>query len=79
MWQSSSKIFINYDDGPTFGQKSLYVKNSGLGGINVFDTSGDTDSAELMLAVQSVLPYVRRRATVPVTVPARHRAKARLV
>lgn len=55
LFNPSSKILISYDDPRSFARKSRFVKSKGLGGVNVFDATGDTHERALLKAINSSL------------------------
>ncbi|KAH9817266.1 family 18 glycoside hydrolase [Melampsora americana] len=55
IFHSGTRNLISYDDPVSLGKKAVFAKVHGLGGINVFDTTGDTKDNILLKSINSVL------------------------
>lgn len=54
LWDPQSKVLISYDDAESMRAKANYVKAKGLGGVMMWELSGDRQST-LLNALNSVL------------------------
>src|SRR5262249_35409059 len=51
LYSPSKQIFISYDDPTSLGKRAKYVKESGLGGVMIWELSSDDTSHTLGKAV----------------------------
>ncbi|KAI7961447.1 hypothetical protein MJO28_001936 [Puccinia striiformis f. sp. tritici] len=55
LFNPSTKNLISYDDSFSLEEKASYAVEHGLGGVEMFDATGDTPDSQLMKSVRKVL------------------------
>ncbi|MBW0507677.1 hypothetical protein O181_047392 [Austropuccinia psidii MF-1] len=53
LFNPSTKVLIAYDDPKSLARKAKFAHSKGLGGVNVFDATGDTQSHLLFKAIRA--------------------------
>lgn len=55
LFNPSTKNLISYDDSFSLKEKASYAREHGLGGVEMFDATGDTSDSQLLKSVREVL------------------------
>lgn len=55
LFNPSTKNLISYDDSFSLKEKASYAREHGLGGVEMFDATGDTSDSQLLQSVREVL------------------------
>ena len=51
LYDAGQQVFISYEDPTSLEQKANYVVANGLGGVMIWELSADTDTADLLTAI----------------------------